>query len=274
LTGVSIAGDFTADVNMYGVELNVRPVELGITNTITGERATVRGRSADPTTAITFEIPPSFRILDQLNTIYFIERLAVDIDSNSVSVTPSITTENATITLTAISSTARNTIEEDVERVGPVQSVTLTGDFTGDVQLFGIEMAIRPVSLGVRIGQQRFDIDGRFEDANTSLIFDIDPENKLLDSLTFIPLLERLSIDMDTNSNPVTVTILAAEATSITTGDTINVGSRFNTILFLNYVTKVRGIQLLGSFDTGAISLYGLELVVEPLNLILNVQGT
>ena len=273
LNQVALAGDFfVAGTNpkIYRVEAHMRELQMGINVTTTGQRVGISGRSPNPDTSLIFEVQPIQQLFNELGTLYFIERLVLETDTNSSTITPTINIGGGSITLSTVSTTARGYTEIDVERVGPIENLTLADDFTDDVQIFGIEMFIRPVTLGIRLPDgNRMEVDGKAVDAGTKLVFDIDPADRRFDALSYVPLIERFYIDCDSASQDITPTLITENQTI--TLNAANSSARDTIDYDINYIGRLRQVELAADFVTNAIKLYGLEIQMRPMPLGVNV---
>lgn len=273
LNEVQLDGVFFADATrpkIYRVEAHMRELTLGVNITTNGQSVQVPGRSILPGTSMIFEVQPIQQMFNNLGQLYFIERLVIESDTNGTSITPSIKIGGVTITLDAFSTSARGYTEIDVERVGPIENVTLSGDFESDVQIFGINMFLRPVTLGVKLpGGERLEIDGRASDAGTELLFDIDPNDRRFDAQSNVPLVERLYIDADTSSSNITPIITMENQTVGLDFDSTS--TRDTMIWDVNYIGRLRNVRLIGDFVNNAVKLYGVELQVRHLEMGVNI---
>jgi len=273
LQEVQLAADFTTDIQLFGIELYIRPLTLGI-NFHGGRRIEVTGRATDSSTEVIWDVKAFQQEMSNITELMIVDRLTIEIDTNSTTVTPKITTNTGTHTLSTINNSAKGMVEISIDQIGSIDDIQLEADFTTNIQIWRVELYVRPAVLGITIGQQRAEIGGRSAVPNTTLTFDIDPENKLLDMLSFIPLVERLTIDVDTKNtsgNNITAKILVADADTITLSPAFGTAARETVTFDVNRVGKVRGVELDAPWNSGAISLFGLEMIVRPLELTVRV---
>lgn len=266
--------DFTDDVQLFGVELYLRPLVLGITVTTTGSRGQVRGRSVDPTTAIIFEVQPILEELNMQGALVWIERLVVEADTNSSTITANITSNGVTIAPSqTVTTTSRSYVEIPVQRPGPVFDVRLLDDFTDDVQLFGVELYMRPVELGIQqYNGSRITYDGKMVTPGTELVFDIDPSRHEIDGTVNVPIIQFLHLDIDTGSADVTPSIVTELATINL--QAANTSARETVIYDIQEIGNIQELKLTGDFASGAIGLYGCEIILGNLDLdILVLDG-
>ena len=269
IKGLRVLGDWTLDRRLFGVELYMRPLSLGVNITTRGNRAEVRGRMIQDTIEIVFELQPLIQELNMQGTLFWIERIVVEANTNGSTITVLIDTDGATITAGTVNTTTREYVELFIQRPAPVRAVRLQDDFTDDVQLFGVELHVRPVELGINtFGGGRFTHDGKMIDPDTQLVFDIDPARHELDGTVNAPLIQYVNLELNSAGTTVTPQIdtefglIELAPTSSTTRETI--------IYELQQVGNPSEFRLLGDF-TGAVELYGVELVVGALELGVRV---
>lgn len=273
LNEVSLDGPFFTSgtrPKIYRIEAHVRELKMGLNVTTTGQRGEVPGRAPAPNTAIVFEVQPIQQMFNNLGNLYFIERIVFETDTNSTSVTPSIKIGGGTVTLSAFSTTSRSYTEVSVERIGPIENVTLSADFTGDVQLYGVEIFIRPVSLGIRMPDgQRHEVNGKAASSGTEVVFDIDPADRRFDAQSYVPLMERVWIDVDSDDVEITPELVMENQTVTLTPEATS--SRDTIIYNVNHVGRLRTVTLEADFVSNAISLYGVEIQMRQLPLGISV---
>lgn len=273
LNEVQLDGPFfvsTTRPKIYRVEAHLRELKMGLNVTTTGQRGEAEGRSPDPDTAILFEVQPLNQMFNNLGNLYFIERVVLETDTNGTSVTPSIKIGGGTVSLSAFSTTSRSYTERDVERIGPIEHLNLAANFTGDVQLYGVEMFIRPVVLGIRFPDgNRMEVDGKAVASGTEIIFDIDPADRRFDAQSFVPLVERFFLDVDSASNDITVTLTMENQTIIL--DDMSTSSRDTITYNVNHIGRLRTVSIAADFVTNAIKLYGAEIQMRSLPLGVSI---
>jgi len=269
--GLRLTGSVSAEVILYSAEFESRPLQLGITSVDSNQRAQFNGRSVALATSVIFEIPAEDRQLDVLSRLYVVERIVIEANTASANVTPSIQLSGGTSTnLTAVNTSTRAFTEISIGRLGPITGLTLTGDFTANVQIFGIELFIRPVVMEVSLmgNGTVHKIDGFTSDAATSITFDLDAWNREMAGELLVPIIDRLTIEGNTASNSVTSAINVNEGASIT-GPTISSSSRQQRTSDIDRVGRVTSVVLTADFLANAIAIYSVELVMRalPLNI-------
>ena len=147
---VRLEANFNTDVRVYSVEIYVRPVDLGV-QFRGGQRIKHDGRLTAPTSLLRFTIDPERHEIDGGVMVPLIEVMQVDINTNGVDVTPRILTELGTVILEDINTSARETVTLDIHRVGNLQEVTLGADWTTAIELYGCEVIMRPLTLGIAV---------------------------------------------------------------------------------------------------------------------------
>jgi hypothetical protein len=255
---------------IYRVEVHVRELKLGLNVSTTNQRGEAMGRAPVPGTALLFEVQPLQQTFNELGNLYFIERLVLETNTGGTSVTPTIKIGGGTLTLSSFSTSAREYTEISVERIGPIEYVQLAADFTTNIQLFGVELYIRPVSLGIRMPDgKRDEIGGKAVDNGTAVIFDIDPSDRRFDAQSFVPLVERLWLDVDSNSIEITPSIVMENQTVTLTPE--STASRDTIMYSVNHIGRIRYVQLAADYVTNAIKLYGVEMQMRQLPLGISI---
>jgi hypothetical protein len=276
LEEVRLAGDFTVSgtrPQVYRVEVYLRELQLGVNVTSGQQRLAIGGRAVDPSTGATFEMQPIKQELNQLGSLLWVERVVVeaDTDSNDLTLTYTDGLGNA-IALGTVNNATREYTEFSIERPGPVRALNITTDLTADIQIFGIEMFVRPVLLTVqdRTSNQvvRTKHDGKMIAQDTVIVFDIDPYRNETDGDTYIPLVDQLIIDMNSNGVSVTPKIVTELGNFVLTSFSTTL--RETTIFDISRVGNIQRVELAGDFTTG-MALFDLQLLIRPLDLGINI---
>lgn len=255
---------------IYRVEAHLRKLTMGLNVTTTGQRGEAEGRCPDPDTGMLFEVQPMNQMFNNLGQLYFIERVVFETNTGGTSITPSIKIGGGTVSASAFSTSARGYTEREIERIGPIEHLNLAANFTGNVQLYGVEMFIRPVVLGIRLPNgERMEVDGKAVASGTEIIFDIDPADRRFDAQSFVPLVERFFLDVDSASNDITVTLTMENQTIIL--DAASTSSRDTITYNVNHIGRLRTISIAADFVTNAIKLYGAEIQMRPMPLGVSI---
>lgn len=273
LEEVILLGDFFTGLavpTIWRVELHMRELELGMTVTTSGQRLSYPARAEVPSVGITFEIPPNRREFDNTGNLLWIERLVIDANTGGATITVEIETDGATFTVGTVSTTARDYTEIFVQRPGPIIELRLLGDFTADVNVFGVECHVRPVNLGIQTWRQnRFTFDGKVVAPASRIVFDVDPERHELDGVVNVPLIEWLYLEIDTAGSDVRPRIVTEFGDIVMT--LANTDTRCTVVYDLHAVGNVHRVQLEGDFANNAIGLYGVECILGSLDLGLRL---
>lgn len=255
---------------IYRVEIHVRELKLGLNVSTTNQRAEAMGRAPAPGTALLFEVQPIQQMFNELGNLYWIERIVIESNTGGTNVTPSIKIGGGTITLTAVNTSAREYTEISIERIGPLEHIQLAADFSTNIQLFGVEIYLRPVSLGIRMPDgRREEIGGKATDNSSAVVFDIDPADRRFDAQSFVPLVERLWIDVDSVSTEITPSIVMENQTIPLTPEAT---ATRDTIMYnINHIGRIRHIELAADYLNNAIKLYGVEIQMRQLPLGISI---
>lgn len=225
-------------------------------------------------TEIIFDIPPESRSLDALENLYAIERVTIEADTGGTTLTPTLNLENTTLALATVNTSSRSMTEITVEKLGPMTGLTLSGDFTTNVQVFGVEIHIRPIVLGIVLADgQRININGRTNNAASSIIFDIDPHERRLDGGgTFLPVFDRFILEADTDDANVSPTMAFEDDTTITL-DTFSSTIRERKVYQINRTGRIDQLLLSADYVTNAIGIYAAELYIRTMPLHIFFDG-
>lgn len=267
-----LLADFTTDIQVFGVETFFRPLDLLVQ--ITGEEGTVQvtGRADAPQTELAFELPLVSETLAQYNSLLIVDRVVVEIDTNSSNITPTLITAGGTISLTAVNTAARDVVEIEVDRIAQLQEFKLVGDFTANVKLFRVALYIRPIFAAVNFpGGERLEITGKSIDPSAEIIFEVPPKNPILAQFGRLLIVDRLVTDLKTTSmNTITPVIINSGSNISLTGITDT--SRTVNNEEVDRLINLRQFKLTGDF-TADVNVYGIELFVRPLRMGINVNG-
>lgn len=135
------------DIEWYGVELFLRPLQLGVQIVHSGkgpERksyTSLPGRTSDAAVSISFDINPFSFPADARHVNPTLRYLWLDIVTGAASVTPVLVNDVGTeTTLTAITATTRSIQEFSILGTNRIRTIRLDGDFTdSDIVLYDIE---------------------------------------------------------------------------------------------------------------------------------------
>ena len=279
LQQIELAADFIANaIALYAVEVVFLPVELGIKR-IDGQplagnsaRLSVPGRMPDPTTGLVFEVQPVIQILNQQDGLFWVDRLVVEADTNGATVTVNVDFGGGSvIAVGTVNTTTRGYVEIIVQRPAPIRTVTLSADFTTDIQIFGVEFYVRPVVLGIKNVDTgtRAGFTGRMIDGSTEILLTVNPEQRIYDGQVGAPRIQHLYLDIDTNSFNVTPEIVTG-ARTIALGEGAT-ASRETVVYEIMEVGDIQEVKLTGDFVGNPIGLYGVELSVDEIELGVQV---
>lgn len=276
LEEVQIAGDFTVAgtrPSVYRVELHMRELQLGVNITSGQTRIPVTGRSVDPSAGATFEMQPTRQEINELGSLFWIERAVVEAntDSNDLTLTYEDGLGNA-IAIGTINNAARGYKEFSIERPGPLRAVDITTDLTPAIEIYGIELFVRPVALTVqdRTGSSNVSVkhDGKMIDQTAGVIFDVDPYRNELDGDTYIPLVELVIVDINTGGNDIVPKVVTELESFVLSA--INTTVRETVVFKINRIGNIQRVELSGDF-TSDVALYDMQVLVRSLDLGINI---
>ena len=136
------------EIYWYGIEMFIRPLEMGVQLVSTGRGpqrkflASMPGRSSDVTTSIQFDINPFSFPEDSRHINPVLRYLWLDIETGAETITPTLVNDQGTETaLTGITSATRGIQEFSILATNRIKTVRLDGDFSSsDVILYDIEV--------------------------------------------------------------------------------------------------------------------------------------
>lgn len=128
-------------IDWFGVELFVRPLNLGVVVVGRGLRVDLPGRTSDATANLIFDINPFAFPEDARHISPVVRRLWLDIQTGTNTVTPTLNFDDGTAsTLAGITQVGRAVVELNVLQAKRVKNITLAGNFAdGQVVLYDIE---------------------------------------------------------------------------------------------------------------------------------------
>lgn len=217
-----------------------------------------------PINTLQYDILPYSREFDDLGNLYYIDRLIVEANTQGEDVTATLDFNDTTSSFTAFNTTTRTFNEIAINRLGPLDGVSLTP--INDIAWYGVEMFIRPIQLGVNLvhtgqGPQRkfmASFPGRTSDATTSIQFDINPFSFPEDSRHINPMLRYLWLDIETGAETVTP-VLINDAGTETTLTGITSATRGISEFSILATNRIKTIKLNGDFTNSSIILYDIE---------------
>jgi hypothetical protein len=136
------------EIYWYGVEMHIRPIQLGVQIVNSGSNALQRitridypGRTSDASTSISFDINPFSFPEDARHVNPVLRYLWLDIVTGAQTVTPVLVNDQGTeTTLTAITAATRAISEFSILATNRIRTIRLDGDFThSSVILYDIE---------------------------------------------------------------------------------------------------------------------------------------
>lgn len=208
-----------------------------------------------------YDVFPFTRELDELGSLFYVERLVVETNTNSTDITPTFSFESEDVVFSTISNSVRGMLEVVVNRLGPLNSFELTP--VAGIDWYGVELFIRPVVLGVNVVESgaRVVMPGRTNDSTSSLVFDINPFSFPEDARHINPIVRRLWVDIETGTNSVAPTLNFDDGTSSAL-TAITTSGRAITEYSVISAKRVKNLTLAGDFADGQVVLYDVELDV------------
>lgn len=138
------------EIFWYGVEMFIRPIQLGVQMVYTGGgkdrnfMTSFPGRTSDASTSISFDINPFSFPEDARHINPVLRYLWLDIVTGGQTVTPVLVNDQGTeTTLTAITAATRDISEFSILATNRIRTIRLDGDFTNSsIILYDIECDI------------------------------------------------------------------------------------------------------------------------------------
>lgn len=264
----------TPRAQVFRVELHVRELAIGLNNTRDGRRALQPARASDPETALTFELNPTFRALDDLKNLLVLERIEYEVDTGGNTITPSLDIRGGTISPGGVIAGTRSVIEQRFDRIGPLLQLNLAGDFIGDaIQMFGVEAFFRPLTLGlnlttneqIRPGADRIEVPGRAVVPGTAIEFEVQPfrqDFNMHDGLLWI---ERIVIEYDATGDSIDVEIDTEAGITIAAG-TLSSTTRTTEEFEIQRPGPPKMVRLEADFNLD-VRVYSVEVYMRPVDM-------
>ena len=208
---------------------------------------------------ISYPIVEQTKEFTQRPNLFYIDRLMIEANTRGQVVTPTLVLEDLVITLPTFSTTVRDHVEIDVDRIGSFSRLELSP--ASGIQWFMAEVVIRPLQLGVALlpsgGRQQF--PGRSDDVSSFLFFELKPFAVPTDARLSCIITKRLYIDIETGGETVTPVLLFADGTTQTLAG-ITQATRGVVEVSVLASTRLVGVRLDGDFSNSDIILYDIEV--------------
>lgn len=194
-------------------------------------------------------------------SLYYFDRLTVEANTRDVVVTPTLRLEALDITLPTFSTSVRDLVDIDINRIGAFSFLTLTP--VVGIQWYMVEMTIRPLLLGVNIvpGGRRTQFPGRSSDIDTFLRWDIKPFSLPADARLECAMVRRVFLDIETGAASVTAVVEFSDGTELSVGP-ITQATRDTVEIAVTSAKKLAGFRLEGDFTDPDIVVYDVEIDV------------
>lgn len=212
-----------------------------------------------PLDRISYPVVEQVKEFTQRGNLFYIDQLMVEVNTRNQVVTPTLILEDLVVTLDTFSTSRRDHIQIEVNRIGSFSRLELSP--AANMQWFMVEIVIRPVQLGVGLlpsgGRQQF--PGQSDQVSEFLLFDLKPFSIPTDARLSCVITKRIYIDIETGNEMVTPVLLFADGTSQTlpafTRSTRGVEE-------VNILASERlvAVRLDGDFTNPDIILYDIEV--------------
>lgn len=208
---------------------------------------------------IAFDIVEQTREVTQLGNLFYLERVMVEADTGGQVVTPTLRLEATDITLTTFSSSVRDLIEIDVNRIGPFSRLSFTPVL--GVKWYLIEMAIRPLTLGLKLVKRglRVTLPGRSSNIASYLRWDINPFSLPEDARHQQFIVKRVYLDLETGAETVTPVLIFDDGTTESLAATVQ-ASRSVVEYAVLTSKRLRALRIDGDFTNSSVILHDVEI--------------
>lgn len=261
LSGVTITG-----IYITKVELICKPLMLDIW--IDGQKKSISGYLEGTSEDIVFDLSPIHE--DTAQKIYLYEKLIIEGNTDSVTITPNITLSGESESaLSTFSSSAKDVTDIAISKTGRIDKLRITSSFDPDIYLSKIEIICKTLKLDVFLAGQKMSVPG-YLDQNASLQFDLSPLEESM--IGQIYLFERLLLDGNTNDNTVTpyISLIGGSEATLSTFDVTTRSVEDFVIDKMGRLDKMRLDVVTWDED---IYLQHVELIANPIMLNLYLNG-
>lgn len=196
--------------------------------------------------------------LSLLSNLHYVERLLLEVNTNGVSVTPTLTLGANAFAFSSVSNTTRGFIEIPVNRIGPIDRLELAP--FAKVDWYQVELFLRPVVYKIKnvpTGNVAV-FAGRSTLIDSSIIFDVHPFTVPEDPRNFDPVIRRLYIDAETGTESFTPVLTFDDGSTLSLAVVDTVG-RAITEYSIIQPKRVKTLTLQGDFTSDQIVLYSVE---------------
>lgn len=196
--------------------------------------------------------------LDLLDNLHYVERLDLEVNTNGITVTPTITLSNVSFALQSVSNTTRGFIEVPVNRIGSIDRLTITP--FARIDWFQVELFLRPVVYKIKnvpTGNVSA-FAGRTTSIATNIIFDVEPFTAPEDPRLIDPVIRRLYIDAQTGTQTFQPELTFDDGSTLTLAVVDTVG-RSVTEYSIIQPKRLKTLTLNGDFSSDEIIVYSVE---------------
>ena len=211
---------------------------------------------------VQWDITPYTLELDENDHLYYVERLIVEANTNSNTLTPVLVREDANITLSAISTASRLMSEITINRLGPVLALQLNNSSWGsqNIQIHEVALFLRKLELVMNMAptRNRSMIPGRTTTPTSAILFDINPFLLPENPHHINPVMRRLFIDAVTGAQTVTPHLILDDGTDVTLAG-ITTATRVVTEYSVMRSDRIKRVQLSGDFTKSSNIIFSVE---------------
>jgi Fe-S cluster biogenesis protein NfuA len=273
LNSVTLTSDFSAARQMHRIQLVLRPLQLEVV-TSDGQGFQLQGRTDNLASSVIFDMVENNSFMNQTASVIVFDRLSTEMDTASTNITPALNCEDGDISVTAVNTATRTVVTTEINRLGRLNSVTYSGDFTAAVLPHRLQLHVRPLLLELEIKDagKKLTIPGRTQDLTSLITFDLQEAVSEFNQTSRLYVFDRVAIEANTASGNITPAI-GVEGTDMTL-TAVNTASRTVTIENIDRIGRLEEFTLSGDFSA-AVQLHRVNLLVREafLELIETESG-
>ena len=261
LSGVTVTGIYVSKV-----ELICKPLMLDIW--IDDQKKQISGYLAGASNDIIFDLSPIHE--DSAKNIYLYEKLILEGNTDSVTITPRITLSGESeASLSTFSSAAKDVQDIAIAKTGRIDKLRFTSSFDPDIYLSKVEIICKTLKLDLFLAGKQMSVPG-YLDQNASLQFDLSPLQE--SPVNQIYLFERLLLDGDTNDTTVTpyVTLIGGSEFALSTFDVAVRSVQDYVVDRMGRLDRMRLDTVTWDPD---IYIQHIELIANPIMLTVYLNG-
>ncbi len=247
------------DLAIYNIELIASPLNLDVY--LNGKKKSVPA-VLDNVSGIRYNL--SGLMEESVQAVYLFERFLLDGNSLGFSIITFLKFVGGSyITLGTFSAANRRVQDFDIQRVGRLDELYLSGPLANGLYFTKFELVANAVTLRLIINGKVKPIPGRFRSYGQEIYFDI--YSTLLESLTSSYIVNRFFYDIDPNSQNMVGTLHFVDGPDIEVFNRSD-SSRFQAEIGITKKGRIEGLTIDSDWNQMFQTIHSLELDITAVN--------